>query len=124
MIKYGSHVAFLFEGTIRFGFVAAIVQRTNAEGEKTEYVITSIDSEGKANSDTTVKNEDHVVDLTNNWRKADAVLELARQTRPYEWAMEKSDEILNPPAPVAPVESAPPAAPLVTDGSKPKEIPF
>lgn len=119
MIKYGSHVAFLFEGTIRFGYIAAIVQRTNAEGEKTEYVVTSIDSEGKANSDTTVKNEDHVVDLTNNWRKADSVLELARQTRPYEWALEKSDAILNPAEP----EPLPVAVP-VTMPVDPKDIPF
>lgn len=105
MIKYGSHVAFLFEGSIRFGYIAGIVQRTNHEGEKTEYVVTSIDAEGQANSDMTVKNEDHVVDLTNNWRKADAVLELARQTRPYEWALEKSDEILNPPDPAPAVVS-------------------
>ncbi len=98
MIKYGSHVAFLWDGSIRFGFIAAIVQRTNHEGEKTEYVVTSVDADGNANSDVTIKSEDDVadLDLTDAWRKGDKLIALAGRAKTYEWSRSKSDEILNP----------------------------
>lgn len=124
MIKYGSHVAFLFEGTIRFGFIAAIVQRTDANGESTQHVIchNSVNTDGRvcAELDVTIKDEEDLADM-EAWNKDDEIFRLARRSPLWVRSKEQSDEILNPPEP-APAEV--PAAPLVSDTSKPTDIPF
>lgn len=115
MIKYGSHVAFLFEGTIRFGYIAAIVQRTDANGESTEHVIcsNSVNTDGRvcAETDVTIKDEKDIADM-EAWNKDEAILSLARRSPLWVKSKEQSEAIPNPaePAP-APVEEAPPTNP-------------
>ena len=109
MIEYGSHVAFLSEGSIRFGYIAAIIQRTNREGEKTEYVVTTDTA-----PDIIITDEEWIGDLTDSWRKGDALAALARKSPAYQWSEIWAKQARNPPTP-APVEAQP--VPLVTDGT-------
>ena len=119
MIKYGSHVAFLKQGEIRFGYVESVNQRTDHRGETTEYNISWEDAK-EVQYGEVITNEDDIVDL-ERWNKDDLLLALAGRSNGWKSSKARSDAILNPPEPI-PAEVPP--APVVTDGVPPKEIQF
>lgn len=116
MIKYGSHVAFLFEGTIRFGVLAAIVNRIDEKGETTTYVVNhnwqEDDGSLSAAIDVSIKDEADLADM-HAWNKDDEILRLARRSALWEKAKAQSDAILNPvePAPAPGAVAVPDPAP-------------
>lgn len=123
MISYGAHVAFLFEGTIRFGYIAAIIQRTDGDGESTQHVIcrNSLHADGQqicAGVDLTIKDPNDIADM-GAWNKDDEIFRLARRSPLWVRSREQSDAILNPSEPT-PLPIAVP----VTPPTDPKNIPF
>lgn len=97
MIKYGTHVAFLQGGAIFFGFVSAVIERTDSKGQTKQFVVTSIGADGTANSDTTINEEELLADL-ESWNKADELFTLARGAHTFKWAQQHGDAAKEPPA--------------------------
>jgi len=111
-LSYGLPVACLIDGAIRFGVVTEILQRINRNGHNTEVMVESIDANGEPDR-FLISRPALICEASDSWGYGDPA-NLVKESMQYQWALKKSEEILNPP--VEPAEPAPAvaeAAPVV-----------
>jgi hypothetical protein len=121
-MKYGQPVAYVTAGELRFGVIQEIINREGKDGETTEYVIQSIFEDQSSPTDVVTNREMiEVIEPKYPSLIGDRVRNLFDKTSSFDWAMKRSEELLNPKQPTTPAPEPSLTETLISIATPPKE---